>query len=73
MMLSGLIEVDGRRVNAVSETESMEPGDELIVVRVDGINVLVRPLPLGIPDPEMPEGTPRTASKDDQTVEDPFA
>ncbi len=43
MMLSGLIEVDGKRINAMSETDVLMPGDEVIVVRVDGVHVLVRP------------------------------
>lgn len=72
MMLSGLIEVEGRRINAISETEALEPGDELIVVRVDGINVLVRPLPPGVTAATGPDKEAAVA-EDDQTVEDPFA
>ncbi len=73
MMLSGLIEVAGRRINAISETEFMEPGDELIVVRVDGVNVLVRPYSPNTRNSVMPEEKPSSIPKDDQVVEDPFA
>jgi membrane-bound serine protease (ClpP class) len=42
MVLSGLIEVEGKQFNAVSEFESLEPGDIVVVVKVDGIGVTVR-------------------------------
>lgn len=64
MMLSGLIEVEGRRLNAVSESEAVEPGEEIVVVRVDGVNVLVRKAPV--------VSVSETGETVD-TVEDPFA
>lgn len=53
MMLSGLVEVEGKRLNAVSEMEPIEPGEEIVVVRVDGIDLLVRKaLPMTAGDAE---------------------
>jgi len=66
MMLSGLVEVEGKRLNAVSESVAIEQGNEIVVVSVDGINVIVRPAAkkTRVPSPTVQE----TA-----TVEDPFA
>ena len=66
MMLSGLIEVEGRRLNALSESVIIEQGSEIVVVSADGINVIVRPV------------TKKTVASDtvspevEPTVEDPF-
>ena len=66
MMLSGLIEVEGRRLNALSESAVIENGEEIVVLSVDGINVIVRP--------SSPKAAIPTASeKAVPTVEDPFA
>ena len=67
MVLSGLVEVEGKRLNAISETESVEPGEEIVVVRVDGIDVLVRKVP--------PVSVDAAAKSSDEVeaVEDPFA
>lgn len=62
MMLSGLIEVEGKRLNAISESETVEPGEEVVVVRVDGIGVLVRKAPMPIV----------AATETVDAVEDPF-
>ena len=67
MMLSGLIEVEGRRMNAVSESEAIEPGEKIVVVRVDGIGILVRKAPL----PSTEETSVQT--NDAEAIEDPFA
>jgi membrane-bound serine protease (ClpP class) len=42
MMLSGLVEINGQKLNAVSESETIEVGEEIIAVRADGVNLLVR-------------------------------
>ena len=67
MMLSGLVEVEGRRLNALSESAIIEIGNEVTVVSVDGINVIVRPATgkTGVPTSPPPDAEP--------TVEDPFA
>ncbi len=67
MMLSGQIEVEGRRLNALSESTIIEVGDEVVVVSVDGINVIVRPLSKKEPKPVPPTG------ETEPTIEDPFA
>jgi len=68
MMLSGLVEVDGRRLNALSESTIIEIGDEVVVVSVDGINVIVRP----VSKRKARAVTPHSNGVE-PTVEDPFA
>lgn len=69
MMLSGLVEIDGRRFNAVSELETVELGEEVIVTKFDGTSILV----------QKTQRVPKTtAAKTEQNgepepVEDPFA
>ena len=67
MMLSGLIEVEGRRLNAISESAIIESGDEVVVVSVDGINVIVRAAAKKNSVSSLP---PREA---EPIIEDPFA
>ena len=67
MMLSGLIEIEGQRLNALSESAIVEIGDEIVVVSVDGINVIVRPLPKRATVSASP------SKEAEPTVEDPFA
>jgi membrane protein implicated in regulation of membrane protease activity len=67
MMFSGQIEVEGRRLNALSESTVVEIGDEVVVVSVDGINVIVRPVPKKTSIPDLPP------KETEPTVEDPFA
>lgn len=69
MMLSGLVEVEGKRLNAISEMEPIEPGEEIVVVRVDGIDLLVRKAP------PMAVGDAEAASEADdvEAIVDPFA
>lgn len=67
MLLSGQIEIGGKRINAVSESESLEPGEAVVVVNVDGINVLVRKAA------DVPASAPEPAKTSEQTVDDPFA
>lgn len=64
MMLSGLIEIEGKRLNAISESEPIEAGEEIIVVRIEGISVLVRKAPVTVVSE-----TGETL----ESVEDPFA
>ena len=65
MMLSGLIEVEGRRLNALSESAIIETGDEVVVVSVDGINVIVRTA-MGKTSVSLPPNA-------EPIIEDPFA
>jgi len=65
MMLSGLIEVEGQRLNALSESAVVESGDEIIVVSVDGINVIVRPV-------AKKTALAVTSEESEPTVDDPF-
>lgn len=67
MMLSGLIEIDGKRVNAISESDPIEPGEPVVVVSVDGINVLVRKIDEPTFEPK------RKQEKTEPSIEDPFA
>jgi membrane-bound serine protease (ClpP class) len=69
MRLSGLIEIDGKRLNAISESEPLEPGDTIIVTSVDGINILVRKIET--PAPVTPAATNKT--EQEPTIDDPFA
>ncbi|MDR0870965.1 MAG: hypothetical protein LBN39_09250 [Planctomycetaceae bacterium] len=67
MMLSGLIEIAGQRINAVSESETVEPGEEIAVVKIDGINVLVRKIPATVLTKEKAEEKTQL-----EPMEDPF-
>ncbi len=67
MMLSGLIEVEGRRLNALSESVIIEPGEEIVVVSVDGINMIVRPTTKKDAPVVQPTREP------EPTIDDPFA
>ncbi|MGL4595648.1 MAG: NfeD family protein [Thermoguttaceae bacterium] len=42
MFLCGLIEIEGKHYNAISESEPLEPNTPVIVVEVDGVQLLVR-------------------------------
>jgi membrane-bound serine protease (ClpP class) len=68
MMLSGLIEIEGKRLNAISESEPLEPGDSIVVTSVDGINILVRKT-------DVPANISITIGKTEHepTIDDPFA
>jgi membrane-bound serine protease (ClpP class) len=39
---AGIAEIEGERVDVVSEGELIEPGDEIEVMRVDGNRIVVR-------------------------------
>ena len=42
MLLGGLIEIEGKRYSAVSDAEPIEPGDVVIVNRIEGTSIIVR-------------------------------
>lgn len=72
MMLSGLIEIDGKRFNALSESETIDQGDQIVVTKVDGIEVLVRKISdpsVQEPSRNLPNASP---TGDEVSVEDPF-
>jgi membrane-bound serine protease (ClpP class) len=66
MMLSGQIEIDGKRINAISESEPIETGDSIIVTSVDGINILVRKT-------DTPVNVTIDKTEHEPTIDDPFA
>ncbi|MDR3196321.1 MAG: hypothetical protein LBU34_00505 [Planctomycetaceae bacterium] len=66
MMLSGQIEIEGKRLNAISESESLESGDLVVVTSVDGINILVRKI-------NAPVNVTTEKTEQESTVDDPFA
>jgi membrane-bound serine protease (ClpP class) len=70
MMLSGLIEIEGKRINAISESEPLESGDAIVVTSVDGINILVRKIN---PPANTPQNTTTTKTEQEPTIDDPFA
>jgi len=69
MLPSGLVVVDGRKVDAVSEGMPIEPGQKVRVVHVRGNSVVVRPVPEDTP--ERPADDPLARSVD-TVVPDPF-
>lgn len=70
MLPSGAIVVDGRTVDAYTEGVPIEPGQRVIVLAVQGTNVLVRPLD----DDEIPpsEETAGLSQPIDSIAPDPF-
>lgn len=65
MLLSGVITIDGRTVDAVSESRPVEIGQAVRVVQVRGREVIVRPL-----DDASADAPPTDPLK--QTFDDPF-
>ncbi len=65
MLLSGVVVIDGKNVDAVSESMPIEPGQPIQVVRARGNRVVVRPIE------EEPSVEP-PADPLQQTFEDPF-
>jgi membrane-bound ClpP family serine protease len=65
LLLSGVITIDGRTVDAVSESLPIEVGQAVRVVQVRGLRVVVRPV-----DDELPATPPVDPLK--QTYDDPF-
>jgi membrane-bound ClpP family serine protease len=66
LLLSGVITVDGRTVEAVSESMPVEVGQTVLVIQVRGQRVVVRPVAEDEP-PAPPPTDPLT-----QTFDDPF-
>lgn len=71
MMLSGQIEIDGRRLNALSQSEPIETGECVKVVKVDGIEILVQKVSSSESAPNVAIH-PEPPSRND-AIEDPFA
>ncbi|HIQ22111.1 MAG TPA: hypothetical protein EYH34_12885 [Planctomycetes bacterium] len=69
MLPSGLVVVDGRKVDAVSEGMPIEPGQKVRIVRVRGNSVIVRPVPEDTPEGPEDEALSRPV---DTVVPDPF-
>ena len=65
MLLSGAIEVDGEKVDAVSESMPVEAGQAVVVIRVQGNRVVVRPV-------EVEPSSAPPADLLEQTFDDPF-
>ena len=65
LLLSGVVVIDGEKVDAVSESMPIEVDQPIIVVRVRGHRVVVRPLDQE-PSPEPP------ADPLERTYDDPF-
>jgi membrane-bound ClpP family serine protease len=66
LLLSGVITVDGRTVDAVSESMPVEVGQTVQVIQVRGLRVVVRP----VTEDEPPAPPPTDPLQ--QTFEDPF-
>jgi membrane-bound ClpP family serine protease len=66
LLLSGVITVDGRTVEAVSESMPVEIGQTVLVIQVRGQRVVVRPVAAD-ETPQPPPSDPLT-----QTFDDPF-
>jgi membrane-bound serine protease (ClpP class) len=71
MMLSGLIEIDGRCFNAVSDVEVISAGERIKVVKADGIEIIVRKIQNGIGS-EYSENKNDTNNVLSPQIEDPF-
>jgi membrane-bound serine protease (ClpP class) len=69
MLPSGVIVIDGRKVDAVSEGMPIEPGQKVRVLHVRGRSVVVRPVPEDTP--ERPAEDPLSRPVD-TVVPDPF-
>jgi membrane-bound ClpP family serine protease len=66
LLLSGVITIDGRTVDAVSESMPVEVGQTVRVVQVRGLRVVVRPVAEDEPS------APPPADPLKQTYDDPF-
>jgi membrane-bound ClpP family serine protease len=67
MLLGGLIEIEGKRYNAVSDAEPIESGEIVNVIRIEGTSIIVRKSSLA--DSHL-AGTPLQSPP---PLEDPFA
>jgi membrane-bound ClpP family serine protease len=64
LLLSGVVTIDGRTVDAVSESMPVEVGQMVQVVQVRGLRVVVRPVAEGEP-PAPPPSDPLKQNYDD--------
>jgi membrane-bound ClpP family serine protease len=64
MLLGGLIEIEDKRYNAVSDAEPIEPGEVISVIRIEGTSIIVR-------KSSLPSGD--NSSDESSVLEDPFA
>ena len=69
MLPSGVVIVDGRNVEAVSEGMPIEVGQEVRIVQVRGKRVVVRPIELDAPSETAKDPMRRPI---DAILEDPF-
>ena len=71
MMPGGIVEIEGRSYDAVSEGQPIDPGTPIEVVHVDGINLTVRP----VANTNRPAKTPEQNidASHEPEIEDPFA
>jgi len=76
MMPAGLVEIEGRRYDALSEGQPIDAQTEVVVVHVQGINIVVRPKRDDIPDDVSGETQTipdSSAPPNEPQIEDPFA
>jgi len=64
MLLGGLIEIEDKRYSAVSDSEPIESGEPISVVRIEGTSIIVRKISLAESTAPSGEASP---------LEDPFA
>lgn len=69
LLPSGVVVVDGRNIEAVSEGMPIEVGQELRIVQVRGKRVVVRPIELDVPSDTAKDPLRRPI---DASLEDPF-
>jgi membrane-bound ClpP family serine protease len=69
MLPSGIIFIDGRKIDASSEGMPIEVGQDVRVIQVRGKRVIVRPLDEDAPSPASPNPLRRPI---EEIVEDPF-
>ena len=64
MLLGGLIEIEGNRYSAVSDSEPIESGEPISVVRIEGTSIIVRKISLA---------ESAASATEAPSLEDPFA
>lgn len=68
MMPGGVVEVNGERIDATSDSGPLEGGEEVIIVRIDGPRVVVRLFPA-----TAKTTTPDATTEKVPVTDDPFA
>jgi membrane-bound ClpP family serine protease len=69
MLPSGIISIDGRKIDAVSEGTPIEVNQDVRVIQVKGKRVVVRPLDEDAPSPDAANPLRRPI---EELIEDPF-